>query len=53
MTLYSKVLTKFVKTPGLKVRVSFELPPDADVSEATLAEARTALRELGLAEDLG
>jgi hypothetical protein len=53
MTLYSKVLTKFVKTPGLKLRVSFELPPEADVSAATLAEAQTALRELGLDEKLG
>ena len=53
MTLYSKVLTKFVKTPGLKIRISLELPPDADVSEATLNEARTALRELGLDENLG
>jgi hypothetical protein len=53
MNLYTRVLSKFTSTPGLRVRVSFELPADSTVSDAKLEEARTALRELGLDENLG
>lgn len=53
MNRYTRVLSKFTSTPGLRVRVSFELPADSTVSDAKLEEARTALRELGLAENLG
>jgi hypothetical protein len=46
------VLSKFAGTPGLRIRVSLDLPADSEVSNAKLEEARTALRELGLDEHL-
>ena len=52
MNFYTKVLSRFASVPGLKLRVSFELPASESVTEAKLEETRTALRELGLEEKL-
>jgi hypothetical protein len=52
MNFYTKVLTRFATAPGLKLHVRFELPADGSVTEAKLEETRTALRELGLSEQL-
>lgn len=52
MNFYTKVLSRFAATPGLKLQVSFELPARDGVSEAKIEETRTALRELGLSETL-
>lgn len=38
---------------GLKLKVSFEEPPGEETTEAKREETKAALRELGLAEDLG
>jgi hypothetical protein len=52
MSAYTKVLSRFASTPGLKLRVSFEVPPESGVTRAQIEETRTALRELGLEEHL-
>ena len=50
--LHTKVLSRFASTPGLKLTVSFEVPPESGVTRAQIEETRTALRELGLDENL-
>jgi hypothetical protein len=52
MNFYTKVLSRFAATPGLKLTVHFEVPPESTVTEAQIEETRTALRELGLDENL-
>jgi hypothetical protein len=52
MNLYTKVLSRFATTPGLKLHVRFELPADDSVTDTKTAETRTALRELGLDDDV-
>ena len=53
MDFSTKVLSRFASTPGLKLEVSFEVPPGEGTPEAKREEVRAALRELGRAEDLG
>ena len=50
MTFYTKVLSRFANTQGLKLRVDFQVPAPADEAQAkALAEAAQAgLRDLGL-----
>ncbi|MBN8644244.1 MAG: ATP-binding protein [Planctomycetes bacterium] len=48
MNFYTKVLTRFASTPGLKLRVTFEAPADNAHAKGKADEARAALRELGL-----
>ena len=52
MNFYTKVLSRFATTPGLRLQVRFELPADGNVTEAKIEETRTALRELGLSQDI-
>jgi hypothetical protein len=52
MTFYTKVLSRFANTPGLQLEVSFEVPTGADQAKSKGDETRTALRELGLPEDV-
>jgi hypothetical protein len=52
MNFYTKVLSRFASTPGLKLTVRFEVPPESNVSRGQIEETRTALRELGLDENL-
>ena len=49
----TKVLSRFAATPGLKLEVSFEVPPGDSATEAKREETKAVLRELRLAEDLG
>jgi hypothetical protein len=51
MNFYTKVLSRFATTPGLKLQVRFEVPAEG-VTDSKLDETRTALRELGLNEEL-
>jgi hypothetical protein len=51
--LTTKVLSRFAATPGLKLEVSFKVPPGEGTTEAKREETKAALRELGLVEDLG
>jgi hypothetical protein len=52
MTFYTKVLSRFVNTPGLKLEISFEASAGPDQAKSKGDETRTALRELGLSEDV-
>lgn len=52
MNFYTKVLSRFVAAKGLKLTVTFEVPPGEAVTKAKIDEAKTALRELGLSEDI-
>jgi hypothetical protein len=52
MNFYTKVLSRFASNPGLKLEVSFEVARSEDVTEAKVEEAKAALRELGLSEEL-
>jgi hypothetical protein len=52
MNFYTKVLSRFASTPGLRLTVSFEVPPECGVTRTQVEETCTALRELGLDENL-
>jgi hypothetical protein len=50
MNFYTKVLTRFVSSPELKLEVSFEIPLDGAPAQAKVKETRCGLKELGLDE---
>jgi hypothetical protein len=52
MNFYTKVLTRFAGSPGLCVKVEFEVPASPNLTDAKRQETRIALRELGLDERL-
>jgi hypothetical protein len=52
MNFFTKVLSRFASTPRLQPTVSFEVPPESNVTRLRIEETRTALRELGLEENL-
>jgi hypothetical protein len=52
MNFYTKVLSRFASSQGLKLKVSFEVPADGDQSQAKADEARSGLKELGLSDDV-
>jgi hypothetical protein len=51
MNFYTKVLSRFATSPGLKLEVSFRVAPGEEVTEAKIEDAKAALRELGLSGD--
>jgi hypothetical protein len=53
MNFYTKVLSKFASARGLKLTVKVEVSPEGGVSKQKLAEIKSALRELGLNDDVG
>ena len=52
MNFYTKVLSKFSSGKGLKLTVKVEASPEGGVSKQKIEETKTALRELGLNEDV-
>jgi len=52
MNFYTKVLSRFASTPGLKLRVSFEVPAEGDQGAAKANETKSGLKELGLDDNL-
>ena len=52
MNFYTKVLSRFVKNSGLKIKVEFETPSAGNVSKQQIEETKAALRELGLNDDI-
>jgi hypothetical protein len=48
MNFYTKVLSRYTATPGLKLTVAVEVSPSDGLSQQSLEEMRSALRELGL-----
>ena len=52
MNFYTKVLSKFASTRGLKLTVKFEVESEGAVSQQKIDETKSALRELGLNDDV-
>ena len=52
MNFYTKVLSKFATSPDLKIEVSFETKVDREQADATVAETKTGLREVGLSDQV-
>ncbi len=52
MNFYTKVLSRFATTEGLKIKVSFEVPAGGDQSRAKSDEAKSGLKELGLDDNI-
>jgi hypothetical protein len=48
MNLYTKVVSKFAASKGVKLRVTFEAAPESGVSKQKIEEVKAALRELRL-----
>ncbi len=53
MNFYTKILTRFASTPGLKLEVSFEVPVDVEQVQGKVNETKAGLKELGLEENVG
>ena len=52
MNFYTKVLSKFASTRGLKLTLKVEVGPEGGVSQQKIDETKSALRELGLNDDV-
>jgi hypothetical protein len=52
MNFYTKVLSRFAASPGLKLEVNFEAPAEGDQEKTKADEARSGLRELGLNDNV-
>jgi hypothetical protein len=52
MNFYTKVLSRFATTKSLRLTVAIEVAPDGGVSKQSIEETKTALRELGLKDEL-
>jgi hypothetical protein len=52
MNFYTKIVSKFAASQGVKLKVTFEASPEGGVSKQKLEETRAALRELGLNGDV-
>ncbi|MBI3469744.1 MAG: hypothetical protein HY013_00125 [Candidatus Solibacter usitatus] len=52
MNFYTKVLSRFATTKSLRLTVTVDVAPDGGVSKQAVEETKTALRELGLKDDL-
>lgn len=52
MNFYTKVLSKYATSQDLKLEVSFEVKVDRDQADAKANETKSALRELGLDDNV-
>jgi len=52
MNFYTKVLSRFAATPGLKLTVQVEVTPSDGVSKQAVEDTQNALRELGLSDNV-
>jgi hypothetical protein len=52
MNFYTKILSKFASTPGLRLTLKVEVGPEGGVSQQKIDETKSALRELGLNDDV-
>jgi hypothetical protein len=52
MNFYTKVLSKFASSKGLKLTITVEVAPDDGVSTQKVEETKVALQELGLNADI-
>ncbi|MBI5922415.1 MAG: ATP-binding protein [Betaproteobacteria bacterium] len=52
MNFYTKILSRFAGTSGLKLTIHIDVNPPDGLSKQTLEETKGALRELGLKDEL-
>ena len=52
MNFYTKVLSRFSNSGGLKIRVTVDVSPQGGVSTGSVDETRSALRELGATDEI-
>jgi hypothetical protein len=52
MNFYTKVVSRFATTPGLTLTVGLEVPVPPEQAKSKADETKTALRELGLPDDV-
>ncbi len=52
MNFYTKVISKFAGGNGLKITINVQVAPGGGISQQKLEETKTALRELGLADEV-
>lgn len=52
MNFYTKVLSKFAGSGGLKITLKVDVAPEEGVSSQKIEETKVALRELGLKDDV-
>ena len=52
MNFYTKVLSKFASAQSLRLTLKVEVSPEGGVSQQKLDETKSALRELGLNDDV-
>jgi Protein of unknown function (DUF499) len=52
MNFYTKILSKFASTPGLRLTLKVEVGPEGGASQQKIDETKSALRELGLNDDV-
>jgi hypothetical protein len=52
MNLYTKVLTKFVQSGNLKLKVTIEVTPPDGVTNQQVEETKAALKELGMNDEV-
>ena len=52
MNFYTRVLSKFASARGLKLTLKVEVAPEEGISKQKLGETKSALRELGLNDDI-
>ena len=53
MNFYTKVLSRFATTSGLRLRIQVEVAPTDGLSKQQIDDTRNALRELGLNDEIG
>lgn len=52
MNFYTKVLSRFASSDGLRLKVSFEVPAEGEQGQSKADEARSGLKELGLDDNV-
>jgi hypothetical protein len=52
MNFYTKVLSRFATTDGLRLCIQVEVAPNEGLSRQQFEDTRDALRELGLPDDV-
>jgi hypothetical protein len=52
MNFYTKVLSRFATTSGLKLTVTVEVDPPSGTTPSKVEETKAALRELGMPDDI-
>lgn len=52
MNFYTKVLSRFATSKGLRLTVTVHASPETGISQQTIEETKAALRELGLKDDI-